>query len=140
MKVVIAPQGFKGNLNALKVGQAIETGIKRALPDVTTVIKPMADGGEGTTQALLIATGGSLLETEVTGPLGEPVVAQWGLLGDNETAAIEMAAASGITLVPAGKLNPLLTTTYGTGELIRAALDHGCRKLIIGIGGSATND
>ncbi len=140
MKIVIAPQGFKGNLSARQVGQAIENGIKRVLPEAITVIKPMADGGEGTAQALIDATGGRLMTVKATGPSGQPVIAQWGLLGDKVSAVIEMAAASGLTLVPAAKLNPLLTTTYGTGELILAALDHGCRKLIIGIGGSATND
>ncbi|MFC2025450.1 glycerate kinase [Chloroflexota bacterium] len=140
MKIVIAPQGFKGNLSARQVGQAIENGIKRVLPEAMIVIKPMADGGEGTAQALVDATDGRLMTTKATGPLGEPVIAQWGLLGDKVTAVIEMAAASGLTLVPTEKLNPLVTTTYGTGELILAALDHGCRKLVIGIGGSATND
>jgi glycerate kinase len=139
MKVVIAPQGFKGNLTALEVGQAIEKGIRKVVPDASTVIKPMADGGEGTVQALVDALGGKLVKTEVTGPLGERVIATWGLLKD-KTAVIEMAAASGLPLVPKEKRNPLITTTYGTGELIRAALDHGCKKLIIGIGGSATND
>jgi len=140
MKIVIAPQGFKGNLTALQVAQAIERGIARVIPGVMTTIKPMADGGEGTVQALVDATGGETLLTEVTGPLGGRVMARWGVLGDKVTAVIEMAAASGLILVPPGERNPLVTTTYGTGELIRAALDHGCRKLIIGIGGSATND
>ncbi len=140
MKIVIAPQGFKGNLTALEVARAIEAGVKRILPDARTVLKPMADGGEGTVQALVDATGGEFVDTEVTGPLGDRVNARWGILSDRTTAVIEMAAASGLPLVPRQKLNPLLTTTYGTGELIRAALDRGCRKLIIGIGGSATND
>ena len=140
MKIVIAPQGFKGNLTALQVARAIEKGIKRVVPGARTAIKPMADGGEGTVQALVDATGGKMMATEVTGPLGERVTAQWGILSDKVTAAIEMAAASGLPLVPHEKRNPLVTTTYGTGELIQAALDNGCRKLIIGIGGSATND
>jgi glycerate kinase len=139
MKVVIAPQGFKGNLTALEVGQAVEKGIRKVVPDVQTVIKPMADGGEGTVQALVDALGGKMMATEVTDPLGGRVVAKWGLLKD-KTAVIEMAAASGLPLVPREKRNPLHTTTYGTGELIKAALDQGARKLIIGIGGSATND
>jgi glycerate kinase len=100
----------------------------------------MADGGEGTTQALVDALGGDMVPVEVTGPLGESVVAHWGFLGDKVTAVLEMAAASGLSLVPSEKLNPLLATTCGTGELIRDALDKGCRKFIIGIGGSATND
>ncbi len=140
MKIVIAPQGFKGNLSALQVAQSIENGVKRVVPDAITVIKPMADGGEGTVQALVNATGGRIKTAEVTGPLGERVTAHWGVLSDKTTAVIEMAAASGLPLVPLEKRNPLLTTTYGTGELILAALDSGCRKLIIGIGGSATND
>lgn len=140
MKIVIAPQGFKGNLTALEVARAIEAGVKRIVPDALTVLKPMADGGEGTVQALVDATGGEIITTEVTGPLGEPVNAHWGILNDRVTAVIEMAAASGLPLVPPEKRNPLMTTTYGTGELILAALDKGCRKLIIGIGGSATND
>jgi len=100
----------------------------------------MADGGEGTVEALTYGTQGQFVDTEVTGPLGKKVTAKWGILGDSVSAVVEMAAASGITLVPAKKLNPLVATTYGTGELIRAALDAGCHKLIIGIGGSATND
>lgn len=140
MKIVIAPQGFKENLTALEVARAIEAGVKRIVPDALTVLKPMADGGEGTVQALVDATGGEIITTGVTGPLGEPVNAHWGILNDRVTAVIEMAAASGLPLVPPEKRNPLMTTTYGTGELILAALDKGCRKLIIGIGGSATND
>ncbi len=140
MKIVIAPQGFKGNLTALEVARAIEEGIKRIVPDAETVLKPMADGGEGTVQALVDATGGELITTEVTGPLEERVNAHWGILSDKTTAVIEMASASGLPLVPPEKRNPFITTTYGTGELIRAALDRGCQKLIIGIGGSATND
>jgi len=140
VKIVIAPQGFKGNLTALQVARAIEEGIKRVVPDTQTTIKPMADGGEGTVQALVDATGGKMIATEVTGPLGKPVTAQWGILSDKVTAVIEMAAASGLPLVPPEKRDPLVTTTHGTGELIVAALDNGCRKLITGIGGSATND
>ncbi len=140
MKIVIAPQGFKGNLSALQVAQAIVSGIKRVLPDAVTTIKPMADGGEGTVQALVDATGGKIMTKEVTGPLGGRVTAHWGLLSDKVTGVIEMAAASGLPLVPPEKRNPLVATTYGTGELILAALESGCRKLIIGIGGSATND
>ena len=140
MKIVIAPQGFKGNLSALQVARAIVSGIKRVLPDAVTTIKPMADGGEGTVPALVDATGGKIMTKEVTDPLGGRVTAHWGLLSDKVTGVIEMAAASGLPLVPPEKRNPLVTTTYGTGELILAALESGCRKLIIGIGGSATND
>jgi len=110
------------------------------VPDVVTTLVPMADGGEGTTQALVDALGGDMVPVEVTDPMGGRVVAHWGFLSDGVTAVIEMAAASGLGLVPAEKRNPLLATTYGTGELIRDALGRGCRKFIIGIGGSATND
>ena len=140
MKIVIAPQGFKGNLSALRVSQAIDNGIRRVVPSVITAIVPMADGGEGTMQALVDAIGGEMIPVEVTDPLGGRVIAHFGLLSDKVTGVIEMAAASGLNLVPPQKLNPLLTTTYGTGELILAALERGCRKLIVGIGGSATND
>ena len=140
MKIVIAPDSFKGNLSALQVSQAIENGVKRVIPDAMTTIVPMADGGDGTVQALVDATGGEIIPAEVTNPLGGRVIAHWGLLSDKVTGVIEMAAASGLNLVPPQKLNPLITTTYGTGELILAALERGCRKLIIGIGGSATND
>ena len=140
MKVVIAPQGFKGNLTALQVSRAIDSGIRRVIPDVVTALVPMADGGEGTTQALVDAIGGEMMPLEVTDPMGGRVIAHWGFLSDGVTAVIEMAAASGLSLVPPQKRNPLLATTYGTGELIRYALGKGCRKFIIGIGGSATND
>jgi len=140
MKVVIAPQGFKGNLTALQVSRAIDRGLRRVIPDVVTALIPMADGGEGTTQALVDAIGGEMVLVEVTGPMGGRVIGRWGFLSDGATAVIEMAAASGLSLVPSHERNPLLATTYGTGELIRGALEKGCRKFIIGIGGSATND
>lgn len=140
LKVVIAPQGFKGNLTALQVSRAVDRGIRRVVPDVVTTLVPMADGGEGTTQALVDALGGDMVPVEVTDPVGSRVVAHWGFLSDEVTAVIEMAAASGLGLVPLEKRNPLLATTYGTGELIRDALGKGCRRFIIGIGGSATND
>jgi glycerate 2-kinase len=140
VNIVIAPQGFKGNISALQVARAIDNGIKRVMPEAVTAIMPMADGGEGTLEALVAATGGTIRETEVTGPLGGSVNARWGILPDKATAVVEMAAASGIMLVASDDLNPLMATTYGTGQLILAALDSGCRKLIIGIGGSATND
>jgi len=140
MKVVIAPQGFKGNLSASEVGQAIVNGIRRVSPDIETIIKPMADGGEGTLDVLVQASGGKYIIAEVTGPLGEPVIGGWGFLGDDTTAVVEMAKASGISLVPTERLNPLTATTYGTGELIKSALDYGCNKIIVGVGGSATND
>ena len=140
MKIVIAPDSFKGSLTALQVAEAIEVGLRRVFPDATIEKVPMADGGEGTVQSLVDATSGEILTTRVLDPLGNRIDAQYGVLGDGVTAVIEMAAASGLTLVPPDKRDPRVTTTYGTGELIRAALAHGCRKLIIGIGGSATND
>ena len=140
MKIVIAPDSFKGSLTALQVAEAIEVGLRRVFPDVAIEKVPMADGGEGTVQSLVDATGGEILTVRVLDPLGNSIEAQYGVLGDGITAVIEMAAASGLTLVPEDKRDPRITTTYGTGELIRAALAQGCRKLIIGIGGSATND
>ena len=140
MKIVIAPDSFKGSLTALQVAEAIEVGLRRVFPDAAIEKVPMADGGEGTVQSLVDATDGEILTARVLDPLGNPIDAQYGVLGDGITAVIEMAAASGLTLVPLDKRDPRVTTTYGTGELIRAALAHGCRKLIIGIGGSATND
>ncbi len=140
MKIVIAPDSFKGSLTALQVAEAMEVGLHRVFPEVAIEKVPMADGGEGTVQSLVDATGGKILTAQVLDPLGNAINAQYGVLGDGLTAVIEMAAASGLTLVSPNKRDPRVTTTYGTGELIRAALAHGCRKLIIGIGGSATND
>jgi glycerate kinase len=140
MKIVVAPDSFKGSLTAIEVSVAIEQGIREVFPEAEIIKIPMADGGEGTVQCLVNATGGEILEEKVIGPLGDEVFAFYGILADKKTAVIEMAAASGLTLVPEGKRNPLITTTYGTGQLIKAALNQGCRKMIIGIGGSATND
>ena len=140
VKVVIAPDSFKGSLSAPQVADAIAKGMKHVWPDAVFECIPLADGGEGTVDALVSATGGYVVDVSVTGPLGEPVEAFFGILGDSETAVIEMAAASGLPLVPVDRRDPRITTTRGTGELIRAALDSGCRKLIVGIGGSATND
>ena len=140
MRIVVAPDSYKGSVSALGVAQAMERGILQVFPDAEVRKIPIADGGEGTVEALVTATGGELRQTGVTGPLGEKLTAQWGILGDGRTAVIEMAAASGLPLVPAAKKNPRITTTCGTGELLRAALDAGLRKIIIGIGGSATND
>jgi len=140
MKIVIAPDSFKGSLTAMEVSDAIEQGVREIFPEAEIVKIPMADGGDGTVQCLVNATGGEILRKKVTGPLGDEVLASYGILGDKKTAVIEMAEASGLTLVPENKRNPLITTTYGTGQLIKAALDRGCRKMIIGIGGSATND
>lgn len=140
MRVVIAPDSFKGSLSAWEAAEAMAAGVRRLWPQAETVLVPMADGGEGTTEALVRATGGRLQEKTVTGPLGEPVRAGFGILGDGETGVIEMAAAAGLYLVPEERRDPRVTTTYGVGELIRAALDAGCRRLVVGIGGSATND
>jgi len=140
MKIVVAPDSFKGSLTAVEVSDAIEQGVREIFPEAEIVKIPMADGGDGTVQCLVNATGGEILREKVTGPLGDEVRASYGILGDKKTAVIEMAEASGLTLVPEDKRNPLITTTYGTGQLIKAALDRGCRKMIIGIGGSATND
>jgi glycerate kinase len=140
MKIVVAPDSFKGSLTAVEVSDAIEQGVREIFPEAEIVKIPMADGGDGTVQCLVNATGGEILREKVTGPLGDEVWASYGILGDKKTAVIEMAEASGLTLVPENKRNPLITTTYGTGQLIKFALDQGCRKMIIGIGGSATND
>ena len=140
MKIVVAPDSFKGSLTAVEVADAIEQGVREIFPEAEIVKIPMADGGDGTVQCLVNATGGEILKEKVTGPLGDEVLASYGILGDKKTAVIEMAEASGLTLVPENKRNPLITTTYGTGQLIKIALDQGCRKMIIGIGGSATND
>ena len=140
MKIIIAPDSFKGSLTAIEVSDAIAQGIEEFAPDTEIVKMPMADGGEGTVQCLVNATGGEIIEKKVIGPLGNEVLAYYGILGDKKTAVIEMAAASGLTLVPEDKKNPLITTTYGTGQLIKASLNSGCQKMIIGIGGSATND
>ena len=140
MKIVIAPDSFKESLTALEVAEAIEAGLKKVLPDAEYVKVPMADGGEGTVQSLVDATEGRLISAEVRAPLGNKVKAEFGLSGDGRTAIIEMAAASGLHLVPPEARNPLRTTSYGTGELILAALAEGVEKIIVGIGGSATND
>ena len=140
MRIILAPDSYKGSLSAVAVAAAMEQGILSVWPKAEIKKVPIADGGEGTVAALVTATGGRIIQTSVMGPLGDPVEAHWGILGDGETAVIEMAAASGLPLVPPEKRDPRLATTYGTGQLIKAALDFGLRKLIIGIGGSATND
>ena len=140
MKIIIAPDSYKESLTAMEVATAIEAGFRHVLPDAQYIKLPMADGGEGTVQSLVDATGGHIVAHTVTGPLGQPVDGFYGLMGDGKTAVIEMAAASGIHLVTPEQRNPLITTTFGTGELIRAVLDQGVEHIIIGIGGSATND
>lgn len=140
MKVIIAPDSFKESIDALGVANAIEKGFRKVFPDVDIVKIPMADGGEGTVQSIISVTNGKIMRKNVTGPLGETVEAYFGILGDRQTAIIEMAAASGLHLVPKEKRNPLWMTTKGTGELILAAVEAGATKIIIGLGGSATND
>lgn len=140
MKIVLAPDSFKGNLTSLQVASALEKGIKRVLPGAKCIKAPMADGGEGTVQSLVDATGGKFVRKKVTGPLGKPVTARYGMLADGETAVIEMAEASGLPLVTGKSRNPMKTTSYGTGELLLDAARRGASKIIIGIGGSATND
>lgn len=140
MKIVIAPDSFKESLTALEAANAIEEGFKQVFPDAEYVKVPMADGGEGTVQSLVDATKGKIETLTVHGPLGEPAEAFYGISGDGKVAIIEMAAASGLHLVDLLERNPLVTSTWGTGELIQAALSKGVEEILIGIGGSATND
>jgi glycerate kinase len=140
MRIVIAPDSFKENMTAREVAECIEAGIRRVLPKAKCQIVPMADGGEGTVEALVAATGGEIHRREVTGPLGGRLQARFGILGDGKTAVIEMAEASGLEKVPAAARDPMKATTFGTGELLLAALDAGVKRVIVGIGGSATVD
>jgi glycerate kinase len=139
MRVLIAPQEFKGTLTSVAAAEAIAEGVRAAIPAAEIDVAPMADGGPGTVRVLVAATGGQTVSTEVSDPLGRPIVAEWGLL-PGDTAAIEMASAAGLTLLKKSERDPRLTTTLGVGELITAALDTGSRELIVGLGGSATND
>ena len=139
-KFIVAPDKFKGSMTAEEAAERITRGILSVLPEAEILQFPLSDGGEGLVDALLRESDGEIMKTTVTGPLNEPVEARWAILGDCSTAVVEMAAASGLTLLPGGKRDPLRATTYGTGELIRAALNHHCTRLIIGLGGSATND
>ncbi len=140
MNILVAPDSFKESLSAVDVCKAIKEGIDGSNPDANVWEQPLSDGGEGLTEVIVKATAGTMKQITVTGPLGEPVKAFWGLSGDGETAVIEMAAASGLMLVPPARRDPFVTTTYGTGELILAALQHQVKKVILGIGGSSTND
>ena len=140
MKVVIAPQSFKGSISALDAARAMEEGVLRAVPHAETVLVPVADGGDGTLETLVEATGGVIRSATVTGPIGKAVTAEWGALGDGQTAVIEMARTSGLALLSFTERDPLRATTYGLGEAIREAFDAGFRSFIVGIGGSATND
>jgi glycerate kinase len=140
MKIIIAPDSFKDSLSACGVASAIADGLARVWPDAQLIQCPMADGGEGTVESILDACQGQLRTTRVQGPLGAPVQARWGWLPQSHTAIIEMAEASGLQLVPPGQRDACTSSTFGTGELIRAALDAGARRVILAIGGSATND
>ena len=140
MRAVIAIDSLKGSLSSIEAGQAIAEGIRKADGKADVVIRPLADGGEGTVEALVCGMNGTLQHVKVTGPLGESVVCEYGIIAETKTAVIEMSGAAGITLVPDAKKNPLYTTTYGVGEVIRDAIEKGCRRFIVGIGGSATND
>lgn len=140
MKIVVAPDSFKESLTAKEVAEVIEEGIKRVFPQAEVTKVPLADGGEGTVEAMVEARGGKIILQEVTSPLGERIKGHFGILDDGFTGIVEMAQASGLSLVPHSGRNPLLTTTYGTGELIKASLDRGCQRIIVGIGGSATVD
>ena len=140
MKAVIAIDSLKGSLTSLQAGDAIREGILRAYRDASVLVRPLADGGEGTVEALTLGMGGQLQTVRVSGPLGTPADAVYGILNDGVTAVIEMSAAAGITMVSEKERNPLHTTTFGVGEMIADAIRKGCRKFIVGIGGSATND
>ena len=140
MKIVIAPQSFKGSVSALEAAEAIQRGVTKASAEVETILVPVADGGDGTLEVLVNSTGGEIFRTIVTGPLGHAAEASWGVMGDGQTAVIEMARASGLAMVPQRRRNPRTTTTYGTGEVIREALERGYERIIVGMGGSATND
>lgn len=140
LTIVLAPDSFKESMTAKEVCESMEAGIKKINKDITCIHVPMADGGEGTMQSLVDATYGKVYSLNVVGPLGDEIKAEYGILGDGEIGILEMASASGIHLVPKEKRNPLITTSYGTGQLIKACLDKGVKKLLIGIGGSATND
>ncbi|MGI6031008.1 MAG: glycerate kinase [Eubacteriales bacterium] len=139
MKIVIAPDSFKGSNTTIAVANHIEKGFRKVFSDLEVVKIPIADGGEGTVDALVLGAGGVFKEKEVVGPLGEKTMAKYGIL-DNGVGVVELAAASGLPMVPEDKRNPLYTTSYGTGELILAAIEDGCKKIVIGLGGSATND
>ncbi|MGC8971387.1 MAG: glycerate kinase [bacterium] len=140
MKILVAPNAFKEALSAREAGEAIKGGLLKALPNSAIVVLPIADGGDGTIEVLVEATNGQFIEKEVTGPLGEKIKAKFGILGDGKTAVIEMARVSGLALVPKEKRNPAITTTYGVGELIKEALERGVKRILVGIGGSSTND
>lgn len=140
MKVVVAVDSFKGSLTSMEAGNAVLEGIRRVDSKADVIVRPLADGGEGTVEALVCGMNGSMQTVMVTGPLGELVSCEYGIMEDSKTAVIEMSGAAGLTLVPEEKRNPFHTTTYGVGEVIKDAISKGCRRFLVGIGGSATND
>ena len=140
MRVVIAPQEFKGSLSAVEAAAAIQAGVQSVYPDAAIDSAPVADGGPGTVEAMVHAAGGRMSIARVDGPLGSPVDARWGRIDEGRSAVIEMAAASGLTLLRTEELDPRRASTNGTGQLIRHALDAGVERILIGVGGSATND
>lgn len=140
MKVVVSIDSLKGSLSSLEAGNAIKEGISHVIPDAEVLVRPLADGGEGTVEALALGMGGKLVHVDVTGPLGKKVDCIYGVIEESKTAIVEMSGAAGITLIPRNKRNPLHTTTYGVGEVIKDAIKKGCRHFIVGIGGSVTND
>lgn len=140
MKVVIAPQSFKGSISALDVARAMKVGVSKAIPKAETILIPVADGGDGTLETLVQGSDGQIIVMDVLGPLGDKIEAHWGAMGDGITAVIEMARISGLALISTDKRNPLITTTYGLGQAVKHALEEGFRNFVVGIGGSATND
>ena len=140
MKVLAVIDSFKGSMTSLEAGKAAARGILRVDPSAKVSVRALADGGEGTVDALISNRNGKIREIQVTGPLGDPVTCRYGVIEETGTAVIEMAEAAGLVLVPEERRNPLYTTTYGVGEMIRDGISQGCRKFIVGIGGSATND
>jgi glycerate 2-kinase len=140
VKIVVAPDTFKGSISAIDICSAAEEGIRRVIPEAQVIAIPLADGGEGTVENMVFSSYGTLKQQNVRGPLGQQVNAAYGVLGDGQTIVVEMAQASGLTLIPHNERDPLTASTYGTGELIKHALDEGYRKFVIGLGGSATND
>lgn len=140
MKIVVAMDSFKGSLSSLEAGEAAALGIREVYPDARIVVRPLADGGEGTVDALVPGLNGQLRHVTVTGPAGRPVCASYGIIQEKKLAVMGMASAAGLTLVPENKRNPMITTTYGVGEMILDAVAHGCRRFMIGLGGSGTND
>ena len=140
LRILVAPNAFKESLSAIDAARAMAKGIRRGLPNAQVTEVPIADGGDGTLEAVISGTGGRILKAKVTGPLGNRITAEYGITGDGKTAVIEMSRASGLALVPTARRNPMRTTSFGTGQLIQAALGRGVGRILLGIGGSATVD